>query len=46
VVCSDGTTAYVKAAVQAGAEHRRVVVPTITPITTVAHPNKTYFLGW
>jgi hypothetical protein len=26
VVCSDGTTAYVKAAVTAGAEHRRVVV--------------------
>jgi hypothetical protein len=32
VVCSDGTTAYVKAAVTAGAEYRRVVVPTITPI--------------
>ena len=32
VVCSDGTAAYVKAAVQAGAEHRRVVVPTITPV--------------
>nr|WP_043367428.1 IS1595 family transposase [Belnapia sp. F-4-1] len=31
VVCSDGTTDYVKAAVKAGAEHRRVVVPTITP---------------
>jgi transposase-like protein len=31
VVGSDGAAAYVKAAVRAGAEHRRVVVPTITP---------------
>ena len=30
VVCSDGTPAYVKAAVTAGAEHRRVMVPTVT----------------
>jgi hypothetical protein len=30
VVCSDCTTAYVKAAVKAGAEHRRAVVPTTT----------------
>jgi hypothetical protein len=27
VVCSDNTAAYVKAAVKAGAEHRRVVMP-------------------
>ena len=32
VVCSDGAPAYVKVAVTAGAEHRRVVVPTITPV--------------
>jgi transposase-like protein len=31
VVCSDGTRAYVRAAVAAGAEHRRVIVPTTTP---------------
>src|SRR3982750_4384638 len=31
VVCSDGVAAYVKAAVKAGAEHRRVGGPTITP---------------
>lgn len=29
VLCSDGATGYVKAAVKAGAEHRRVIVPTI-----------------
>jgi transposase-like protein len=32
VVCSDGSKAYVRAAVTAGAEHRRVIVPTITPM--------------
>ena len=29
VLCSDGAAAYVRAAVKAGAEHRRVIVPTI-----------------
>ncbi|MDO9712589.1 IS1595 family transposase [Paracraurococcus lichenis] len=38
VVCSDGTAAYVKAAVKAGAEHRRVVVPTTTPVTVKVAP--------
>jgi transposase-like protein len=38
VVCSDGTAAYVKAAVTAGAEHRRVVVPTITPAAVKRAP--------
>ena len=38
VVCSDGTTASVKAAVKAGAEHRRVVVPTITPVPVKVAP--------
>jgi transposase-like protein len=41
VVCSDGTTAYAKAAVTAGAEHRRVVVPTITPVAVKAAPVRT-----
>jgi transposase-like protein len=36
VLCSDGAKAYVKAAVAAGAEHRRVVVPTI-----ISHAIKT-----
>ena len=34
VVCSDGVAAYVKA----GAEHRRVVVPTITPVAVKVTP--------
>lgn len=38
VVCSDGATAYVKAAVAAGAEHRRVIVPTIIPHAVKANP--------
>jgi hypothetical protein len=38
VVCSDGTAAYVKAAVKAGAEHRRVVVPTIAPVAVKVAP--------
>ena len=38
VVCSDGVAAYVKAAVKAGAEHRRVVVPTITPVAVKVAP--------
>jgi transposase-like protein len=31
VVCSDGERAYVRAAMKVGAEHRRIIVPTITP---------------
>jgi transposase-like protein len=38
VLCSDGAGAYVKAAVAAGAEHRRVIVPTIIPKTVKANP--------
>jgi hypothetical protein len=38
VVCSDVRTAYVKVAVTAGAEHRRVVVPSITPAAVKAAP--------
>lgn len=38
VVCSDGALAYVRAAVRAGAEHRRVIVPTTTPLATKALP--------
>jgi hypothetical protein len=38
VVCSDGRTAYVKAAVTAGAEHRRAMVPTITPVAVKLAP--------
>jgi transposase-like protein len=38
VVCSDGAPAYVKAAVTAGAEHRRVVVPTITLVAAKIAP--------
>jgi transposase-like protein len=38
VVCSDGAMAYVKVAVNAGAEHRRVIVPTVTPLATKALP--------
>lgn len=41
VLCSDGTKAYVKAAVKAGAEHRRVIVQTITPAATKANPVRT-----
>lgn len=41
VVCFDGTTAYVKAAVMAGAEHRRMVVPTITPVAVKVAPVRT-----
>jgi hypothetical protein len=42
VVCSDGVAAYVKAAVKAGAEHRRVVVPTITPVAVKVAPMRTH----
>ena len=38
VVCSDGAAVSVKAAVKAGAEHRRVVVPTITPVAVKVAP--------
>lgn len=38
VLCSDGTKAYVRAAVKAGAEHRRVFVETITPAAMKANP--------
>jgi transposase-like protein len=41
VVCSDGRTAYVKAAVTAGAEHRRVIVPTITSAAMKVAPVRT-----
>ena len=41
VVCSDGTPAYARAAVTAGAEHRRVVVPTITPVAVKLAPVRT-----
>jgi transposase-like protein len=41
VVCSDGVAAYVKAAVKAGAEHRRVQVPTTTPAAVKASPVRT-----
>lgn len=38
VVCSDGAKVYVKVAVKAGAEHRRVMVPTTTPTATKLAP--------
>ena len=41
VVCSDGALAYVKAAVKAGAEHRRVQVQTTTPAAVKAAPMRT-----
>jgi len=41
VVCSDGAVAYVKAAVKAGAEHRRVMVQTTTPAAVKAVPVRT-----
>jgi hypothetical protein len=41
VVCSNGRTAYVKAAVTAGAEHRRVMVPTIAPAAVKVAPVRT-----
>jgi transposase-like protein len=36
VLCSDGAAAYVKAAVTAGAEHRRIITPTVTPTAVKA----------
>ena len=41
VVCSDGAMAYVKAAVKARAEHRRVLVPSTTPPAVKAAPVRT-----
>ena len=41
VVCSDATRTYVRAAVKAGAEHRRVIVPTITPFAIKTNPVRT-----
>jgi transposase-like protein len=41
VLCSDGSKAYVRAAVKAGAEHRRVFVPTITPTSVKTNPVRT-----
>jgi transposase-like protein len=41
VLCSDGQKDYVKAAVIAGAEHRRVIVQTVTPNATKAEPKPT-----
>jgi transposase-like protein len=38
VLCSDGAQAYVKAAVKAGAEHRRVFVPTIISANVKTNP--------
>lgn len=41
VLCSDGQKDYVKAAVTAGAEHRRVIVQTVTPNAVKAEPKPT-----
>jgi hypothetical protein len=38
VLCSDGAQAYLRAAKAAGAEHRRVFVPIITPHAVKAVP--------
>ncbi len=38
VICSNGALAHLKAAVKAGAEHRRVVVQTIVPAAVEANP--------
>lgn len=38
VLCSDGAQAYLRAAKAAGAEHRRVIVPTVTPYATKVAP--------
>jgi transposase-like protein len=38
VLCSDGAQAYLRAAKAAGAEHRRIFVPTITPPAVKALP--------
>ncbi len=38
VLCSDGAQAYLRAAKTAGAEHRRIIVPTITPYAVKTLP--------
>ena len=38
VLCSDGAQAYLRIAKTAGAEHRRIIVPTITPYAVKAAP--------
>ena len=38
VLCSNGAKAYVKAAVKAEAEHRRVIVPAVVPAEAKANP--------
>jgi hypothetical protein len=38
LLCSDGAYAYVRAAVKAGSEHRRVTVPTIMSAAVKANP--------
>ena len=41
VLCSDGAQAYLRVAKAAGAEHRRIIVPTITPHAVKALPVST-----
>ena len=41
VLCSDGAQAYLQAAKTAGAEHRRILVPSVTPYATKAAPMPT-----
>ncbi len=41
VLCSDGAKAYVRAAVAAGVEHRRVIVRTQTPRSVKRNPVRT-----
>ncbi len=41
VLCSDGQKDYVKAAVTAGAEHRRIIVQTVTSNAVKAEPKPT-----
>ena len=41
VLCSDGAKAYVRVAVTAGVEHRRVIVPTQTPRSVKRNPVRT-----
>lgn len=41
ILCSDGAAGYKKAARKAGAEHRRIVVPTTTSHATKSNPVRT-----
>ena len=41
VLCSDGAKAYVRVAMAAGVEHRRVIVPTQTPRSVKRNPVRT-----